>query len=108
MPRAGVPPFVSLRGMSVGLEPGFLGVAHRAFAPSGPGYNNLCLAKGVTAARADERKDLLSRFDGLRRDLDSSETMEGLDKFQASAFDIVASGTVRRRRTVTVSFSATI
>jgi hypothetical protein len=56
--RAGVPPFVSLRGMSVGLEPGFLGVAHRAFAPSGPGYNNLRLAEGVTAARADERKDL--------------------------------------------------
>src|SRR5205085_4314687 len=32
-----IPPFVSLRGMSVGQEPGYLGVAHRAFTPDGPG-----------------------------------------------------------------------
>ena len=32
-----IPPFVSLRGMSLGTEPGFLGVAHRPFTPSGPG-----------------------------------------------------------------------
>jgi uncharacterized protein (DUF1501 family) len=82
--------------MSVGLEPGFLGVAHRAFAPSGPGYHNLQLAQGVTAARLHERQDLLSRFDALRRDLDSSGTMEGLDKFQARAIDVVTSGTVRK------------
>src|SRR6516162_7823668 len=32
-----VPPFVSLRGMSRGTEPGFLGINHRPFSPSGPG-----------------------------------------------------------------------
>src|SRR5208283_5175387 len=32
-----VPPFVSLRGMSTGTEPGYLGIAHRPFSPSGPG-----------------------------------------------------------------------
>ena len=32
-----MPPFVSLRGMSRGTEPGFLGVAHRPFTPGGPG-----------------------------------------------------------------------
>src|SRR5438874_423747 len=32
-----VPPFVSLRGMGPGTEPGFLGVAHRPFTPDGPG-----------------------------------------------------------------------
>src|SRR5438067_2298517 len=31
-----VPPFVSLRGMSIGTEPGFLGVAHRPLTPDGP------------------------------------------------------------------------
>src|SRR5262245_6579118 len=36
---ADVPPFVSLRGMSRGTEPGFLGVAHRPFTPSGPGVS---------------------------------------------------------------------
>src|SRR3984957_1563731 len=28
-----IPPFVSLRGMAAGTEPGFLGVAHRPFTP---------------------------------------------------------------------------
>src|SRR6266853_74926 len=36
-----MPPFVSLRGMSRGTEPGFLGISHRPFAPSGPGIENL-------------------------------------------------------------------
>src|SRR5207247_7444545 len=40
---ADVPPFVSLRGMGIGLEPGYLGVAHRAFTPNGPAYENLRL-----------------------------------------------------------------
>src|SRR5262245_60934835 len=39
--NAGVPPFVSLRGMSIGQEPGYLGVAHRAFTPGGEGLQNL-------------------------------------------------------------------
>src|SRR5205085_3107118 len=38
-----IPPFVSLRGMSRGTEPGFLGVAHRPFTPEGPGIQNLRL-----------------------------------------------------------------
>ena len=33
----GIPPFVSLRNMSRGTEPGYLGIAHRPFTPSGPG-----------------------------------------------------------------------
>src|SRR5215510_10980506 len=32
-----VPAFVSLRGMSRGTEPGYLGIAHRPFTPSGEG-----------------------------------------------------------------------
>jgi len=94
--RADVPAFVSLRGLSVGLEPGYLGVSHRAFVPSGPGYNNLRLAQGVTEARVQERKDLLTSFDTLRRDLDATGTVAGLDAFQAKAIDMVASGAVRK------------
>src|SRR5205085_6823653 len=40
---AGVPPFVSLYGLSPGTEPGFLGVAHRPFTPQGPGIAALHL-----------------------------------------------------------------
>src|SRR5882762_5058800 len=49
--NADIPPFVSLRGMGIGCEPGYLGVAHRAFTPDGPGLANLNLAGGVTTDR---------------------------------------------------------
>jgi hypothetical protein len=94
--NADVPPFVSMRGMSIGCEPGFLGVAHRAFTPSGPGVENLRLANGINAERVADRRDLLSALDTARRDLDASGTMAGMDAFAARAFDMIASGTVRR------------
>ena len=97
--RAGsndIPPFVSLRGMSPGTEPGFLGVAHRPFTPDGPGLQNLRLSGGVDTARMDDRKDLLGRFDTARRDIDAGSTMRGLDAFTSRAFDMIASGTVRK------------
>jgi uncharacterized protein (DUF1501 family) len=92
----GTPPFVSLRGMSIGNEPGFLGVAHRAFSPSGPGLENLRLPGEVNVARSDSRRDLLNNFDGLRREIDATGTMVGMDAFTQRAFDMVASGRVRR------------
>jgi Protein of unknown function (DUF1501) len=92
-----VPPFVSLRGGgSAGTEPGYLGVAHRPFTPSGPGVENLRLASGITAGRMDDRKELLGQFDTVRREIDASGTMKGMDSFAGRAFDMVASGTVRR------------
>ena len=91
-----VPPFVSLRGMSPGTEPGYLGIAHRPFTPDGPGLQNLRLAGGVDAPRMDDRKNLLARFDDVRRDIDASGNMKGMDSFTARALDMVASGTVRR------------
>jgi hypothetical protein len=91
-----VPPFVSLRGLSGGLEPGYLGVAHRAFSPSGPGMENLRLANGVSTGRLADRRNLLSSFDSVRRDIDGSGAMKGLDGFTTRAFDMVASGVVRK------------
>jgi hypothetical protein len=91
-----IPPFVSLRGMSRGTEPGYLGVAHRPFTPSGPGVQNLRYANGVNATRMDDRKTLLGTFDNMRRDIDASGTMKGLDSFATRAFDMVASGNVRK------------
>ena len=91
-----IPPFVSLYGMSVGNEPGFLGVAHRPFSPSGPGNANLTLANGVNTDRSHDRRQLLENFDSLRREIDGSGTMRGMDTFQQRAFDMVASGATRR------------
>ena len=94
--REGVPPFVSLRGLTFGQEPGFLGVAHRAFTSSGQGLQNLKLAAGVDQTRVQDRRTLLASFDGVRREIDASGTMKGLDVFASRAFDMVASGTVRK------------
>jgi hypothetical protein len=93
--RTDVPPFVSLRNMSTGTEPGFLGVAHRPFVPSGQGAQNLRLANGVSLDRLEERKALLEGFDDVRRDIDASGTMNGLDTFASRAFDMITSGAVR-------------
>jgi hypothetical protein len=93
---ADIPPFVSLRGMSQGLEPGYLGVAHRAFTSNGPGMANLKLPSSVNLQRLDDRKTLLASFDQMRRDVDASGTMTGLDAFTSRAFEIVTSGRIRQ------------
>jgi hypothetical protein len=91
-----IPPFVSLRGMMPGTEPGYLGIAHRPFTPDGPGQQNLRLPGGVDGTRSEDRKALLASFDNVRRDLDTSGTMKGMDAFTQRAFDMVASGAVRK------------
>jgi hypothetical protein len=91
-----IPPFVSLRGMSIGTEPGYLGVAHRPFTADGPGLRNLRPANGVTAERMGDRRDLLEAFDTARREIDASGTMHGMDAFAQRAFDMIASGAVRK------------
>jgi hypothetical protein len=89
-----MPAYVSLNRMGE-EDPQYLGAAHRPFVPSGPGLENLSLAGGIDARRLQTRKDLLTTFDTLRRDLDSSGAMDGVDAFTRRAFDMIASGAVR-------------
>jgi hypothetical protein len=93
--NSAVPPFVSLRGMSRGSEPGYLGIAHRPFSPSGPGLQSLRMLNGIDEKRMENRKAMLDTFDDARREVDATGTMTGLDSFTARAFEMVASGTVR-------------
>jgi len=76
---ASTPPFVSLRGLTRGTEPGYLGVAHRPFTPSGPGLRNLQRPRGVDGGRQEERRSLLESFHDVRREIDASGAMAGLD-----------------------------
>ena len=39
---------------------------------------------------------MLEGFDDVKREIDASGTMKGIDAFTARAFDMVASGTVRK------------
>lgn len=83
-PDAGHPPYGS-----PGL-PGFLGVSHAAFRPSGPASGDLVLG-GMSAERLQDRRGLLERVDRLRRDIDSSRMLEGMDALSRSAFDLLTS-----------------
>jgi uncharacterized protein (DUF1501 family) len=92
--QSDIPSFVSLRGMSVGCEPGFLGVPHRAFTPDGPSLSNL--RPNANAQQTSDRRSLLAQFDTVRRDIDAHGTMAGLDTFTERAFDMIASGATRQ------------
>ena len=83
-PDAGHPPYGS-----PGL-PGFLGVANSAFRPSGPSRADMVL-NGISTERLDNRKALLGQFDRMRRDMDASGVLEGLDSISQQAFGILTS-----------------
>lgn len=100
-----MPPFVSLRGMSRGTEPGFLGINHRPFSPSGQGVQNLAPQPSMAGDRLSDRRSMLTSFDSVRRDIDNS--VAGLDNFTARAFDMIGSGAVRRALDLTNENSAT-
>ena len=83
-PDAGHPPYGS-----PGL-PGFLGVGHAAFRPSGPARADMVL-QGIGQERLQNRKSLRSALDRFRRSSDASGAMEGLDTIEQQALDILTS-----------------
>ena len=56
---------------------------------------NLSLPGGLTARSVDSRRALLKTFDTLRRDIDDSGVMEGLDTFKSQALEMVAGDRMR-------------
>ena len=83
-PNAGHPPYGSPG------HPGYLGVTHSAFRPSGPVKADMTL-NGIDASRLSHRQQLLTSFDHFRRDADASRMMEGLDSLNSQALDILTS-----------------
>jgi hypothetical protein len=112
-----LPPYVSMaqfptHPVLVGHEsPTYLGTAHRPFVPyesgdlvqgqvnyTGPGageVKNLELTAGVTRDRLATRSSLLAGLDNLRREVDSSGEMAGMDAFTLRALDMISSRQVR-------------
>ena len=91
-----VPPFVGLAAptrhvpWSDAGQTGFLGSAHAPFKPDGPGMENMTL-EGITLDRLSDRRRLLSEIDTLRRDIDITGAMEGMDAFGQRALDVLTS-----------------
>ena len=56
---------------------------------------NLTMPAGLTSQTLDSRRSLLKTFDTLRRDIDDSGVMEGLDTFKSQALEMVVGDEVR-------------
>ncbi len=91
-----VPPFVSLSPrMKTATwadpgRPGFLGPSYAPFLPNADGLADMTL-QGVSMEQLDDRKNLLTGFDGLRRAVDTTGDVEGADQFRRQALNILTS-----------------
>jgi len=83
-PKTGHPPYGSPG------HPGFLGVANSAFRPNGEAMGEMQL-KGISLDRLGDRRQLLSSLDHMRRDVDTSGSMDALDSFQQQAMNLLTS-----------------
>jgi len=91
-----VPPFVGLspRGGSGPQadagSPGYLGLGHGPYQPAAGGRNSITL-RGVTLDRLNDRRNLLASFNGLRRDLQQSSEVAGMEECNQRAFELLTS-----------------
>jgi hypothetical protein len=92
----GMPPFVGLAAPTGEIrwsdpgKPGFLGPAYGAFKPDGPALANMRL-NGTTLDNLADRRRMLTSFDSLRREVDVTGQLQGLDAFTQQAFDVLTS-----------------
>lgn len=73
---------------------GFLGVAHSPFrlvGDKGSAKTDNMVLKGITLEQLQDREMLRRALDGLRRDVDSSGAMDGIDSFTQQAVGILSS-----------------
>jgi hypothetical protein len=57
---------------------------------------NLSLPGGLSIDSVEDRRKLLAKFDTLRRDVDKTGVLEGLDTFKAQALEMVTGERVRK------------
>jgi hypothetical protein len=95
----GIPQYVGIPQKPFVTRPAYLGVSHTAFNSGDPSVNgyrppNLSIDGGLNGQRLDDRRGLLAQLDHVRRELDQSGAMEGMDKFQQQAFQLLSSSQV--------------
>ncbi|MSQ93647.1 MAG: DUF1501 domain-containing protein [Gemmataceae bacterium] len=98
-----MPPYVAIpRAEAFGYQGAvYLGAAHNPFeVGADPNANdfrmpNLALPPGLSVRSVDNHARLVREFDTLRRDVDRTGTLEGLNSFRAQALDMVTGDRVR-------------
>lgn len=71
---------------------GSLPAAYKAFDPSAGGSIIENMKMRLSEDRLDDRRNLLTQLDQIRRSVDSNGSLQGADKFQRQAFDVIAGG----------------
>lgn len=93
--------------MSIGIRPGYfggnyLGSQDNPFETEGDPnaekfqVNNLALANALTVDRLDDRRNLLTNFDKLRREVDRSGKLDAMGKFERQAYEMVTGEKARK------------
>jgi hypothetical protein len=71
---------------------GDLGPSYAAFDPSAGEQLKKDFQLKISAERLEDRRRLLSELDGVKRQVDATGLMDGLDRFQQQAFDVISRG----------------
>jgi len=88
-----VPPYVGLAETTKHVpwsdsgSGGFLGPIYNPFKPSGKGLDDMILKESLD--RLAERKNLLSKLDNMRREIDNKEKIASADEYTQKSFDIL-------------------
>lgn len=91
-PQTGMPTYVRMGNpFRSGTDgPAFLGTAYSPFDPAGQALKNMQLA--VSEKRLDDRRALLTSLDRINHVVDRSGMMDGIDRFEQQAFNLVLGG----------------
>lgn len=73
-------------------DPGQLGAGYAPFVPGGGGPLQDSMKLKLDRTRLDDRRSLLAQLDDLKRTVDVGGAIEGLDKFQQQAFQVLLNG----------------
>lgn len=73
-------------------QPGSLGKNYEAFSPSGGGQLQENMELALPAERFSDRRHLMSQLDRMRRAVDAGKRMDGVDKLQQQAFEVISRG----------------
>lgn len=73
-------------------SPGDLGPSFGAFDPSGGGQLKQNMELRISPDRLGDRRSLLTGLDNIRRQIDATGLLEGADRFQTQAFDVITRG----------------
>ncbi len=73
-------------------SPGDLGPTFAAFNPIGGGELQSNMEMKISRERFDDRRHLLDELDNVRRQFDRDAELQGVSKYRAQAFEIIARG----------------